>query len=142
LALSDWIDQQTVTCDSDKLDKYKRHLARCSVAGQDLGEWMASNGWTVPYRECKCEVVRSAANTAKAAKLGIWSGNFVMPWDWRAQQVKQTTAEPSAEQLQGRAHLPRAGEWYDATKIDESRGERWFCSEAETQAAGWRPAKP
>ncbi len=27
---------------------------------------------------------------------------------------------------------------YGATKIDESRGERWFCSEEEAKAAGWR----
>ena len=27
---------------------------------------------------------------------------------------------------------------YDQTKIDESKGERWFCTEAEARAAGWR----
>jgi endonuclease YncB( thermonuclease family) len=27
---------------------------------------------------------------------------------------------------------------YDKTVIDESKGERWFCSEAEAEAAGWR----
>lgn len=34
-------------------------------------------------------------------------------------------------------HLPGSAD-YDRTRIDESRGERWFCSEAEAQAAGWR----
>ena len=37
-------------------------------------------------------------------------------------------------------HLP-SNRYYDVTGIDESRGERWFCSEAEARAAGWRPAK-
>lgn len=37
-------------------------------------------------------------------------------------------------------HLPN-NRYYDETKIDESRGERWFCSESEAIAAGWRPAK-
>ena len=27
---------------------------------------------------------------------------------------------------------------YANTKIDESKGERWFCTEAEARAAGWR----
>jgi type II secretory pathway predicted ATPase ExeA len=27
---------------------------------------------------------------------------------------------------------------YDLTRIDESKGERWFCSEDEATAAGWR----
>lgn len=37
-------------------------------------------------------------------------------------------------------HLP-GGEWYDGTRIDAARGERWFCSEQEAQSAGWRPAR-
>jgi hypothetical protein len=34
-------------------------------------------------------------------------------------------------------HVP-GGEWYEKTKIDAQRGERWFCSEEEARAAGWR----
>lgn len=34
-------------------------------------------------------------------------------------------------------HVPGAAK-YDATKIDESKGERWFASEDEAKAAGWR----
>ena len=30
---------------------------------------------------------------------------------------------------------------YDRTVIDESKGERWFCDEADASAAGWRPAR-
>ncbi|MFZ5365730.1 MAG: thermonuclease family protein [Patescibacteria group bacterium] len=36
-------------------------------------------------------------------------------------------------------HLQTCGS-YAKTKIDESRGERWFCSEEEAKAAGWRKA--
>jgi len=83
LALSDWIGAQVVTCESDRLDRYGRHLARCAIDGSDVAEWLASNGWGVPYRDCKCEVVRAAAGRAEAAQRGIWSGSFIMPWDWR-----------------------------------------------------------
>ncbi|MBM4221264.1 MAG: thermonuclease family protein [Gammaproteobacteria bacterium] len=34
-------------------------------------------------------------------------------------------------------HVP-GSTWYADTRIDESKGERWFCSEEEAQAAGWR----
>jgi endonuclease YncB( thermonuclease family) len=34
-------------------------------------------------------------------------------------------------------HLP-GSDSYDRTKIDESKGERWFCTEEEARAAGWR----
>ncbi len=37
-------------------------------------------------------------------------------------------------------HLPGCGS-YDKTSIDESRGEKWFCSEDEAVSAGWRKAK-
>jgi len=30
---------------------------------------------------------------------------------------------------------------YAATKIDSSKGERWFCTAEEARAAGWRPAQ-
>lgn len=37
-------------------------------------------------------------------------------------------------------HVP-GGRWYDVTRIDRLRGERWFCSEAEARAAGWRRSR-
>jgi hypothetical protein len=33
------------------------------------------------------------------------------------------------------------GRFYDRTKIDEGAGERFFCSEDEAAAAGWRRSK-
>jgi len=36
-------------------------------------------------------------------------------------------------------HVP-GQEYYEATKISPQYGERWFCSEAEARAAGWRKA--
>jgi endonuclease YncB( thermonuclease family) len=83
LALSDWIGQRTVTCDTTQKDRYKRWLARCAVAGQDMAEWLASSGWAVPYRDCKCGVIRDAAHHARAAQLGIWGSAFTLPWEWR-----------------------------------------------------------
>jgi micrococcal nuclease len=37
-------------------------------------------------------------------------------------------------------HVP-GGYYYDDTVIDETKGERWFCTEAEAVAAGWRKSK-
>lgn len=34
-------------------------------------------------------------------------------------------------------HVP-GGSFYEQTVIDEAAGERWFCSEADAVAAGWR----
>ena len=37
-------------------------------------------------------------------------------------------------------HVP-GQRYYDNTQINESKGERWFCSEQEAVAAGWRKAR-
>jgi len=37
-------------------------------------------------------------------------------------------------------HMP-GQEHYARTVIRTGQGERWFCSEAEARAAGWRRAK-
>lgn len=37
-------------------------------------------------------------------------------------------------------HMPGQA-YYNETRISHSHGERWFCSEAEARAAGWRKAK-
>jgi hypothetical protein len=37
-------------------------------------------------------------------------------------------------------HVP-GQRYYDETRINRLYGERWFCSEAEARAAGWRRSK-
>ncbi|WP_416223073.1 succinoglycan biosynthesis protein exoi [Tianweitania sp.] len=37
-------------------------------------------------------------------------------------------------------HVP-GQKYYQQTMINPSYGERWFCSEAEARAAGWRKSK-
>lgn len=37
-------------------------------------------------------------------------------------------------------HVPGQRHYHE-TVIDESAGERWFCSEDEARAAGWRKSK-
>src|SRR5262245_47334531 len=45
LALSDFIGQRTATCGWSRLDADGRKLARCIVAGQDIGLWLIDQGW-------------------------------------------------------------------------------------------------
>lgn len=37
-------------------------------------------------------------------------------------------------------HVP-GQKYYPRTRISPEHGERWFCSEAEARAAGWRKSK-
>jgi hypothetical protein len=51
--------------------------------------------------------------------------------------IKGNVSRSASERIY---HLP-GQRYYDATRIDLLRGERWFCSEDEAIAAGWRRAK-
>ena len=84
---------------------------------------------------------------AKARKIGVWQGPAEAPWDFRHGEWRVAeTAAPKNCSIKGNIsshghiyHLPWSP-WYDRVSIDEARGERWFCSEADALAAGWRPA--
>ena len=84
-ALSDRIGRRAVHCVELDRDRHERIVAKCAVAGADLGEWMAANGWAVAYYLHSYEYSR-AEQRAKSARRGIWAGEFEMPWAWRKRQ--------------------------------------------------------
>ncbi len=81
-ALTDMIARRPVTCEDLGRDRYKRIIARCTVASEDLGAWMVSQGMALAYRRYSLDYVDEEAD-AQAARRGIWAGQFVEPWEWR-----------------------------------------------------------
>ncbi len=81
-ALADKINRRPVTCEDLGRDRYKRVIGRCTVAGEDLEEWLVSQGWALAYRRYSLDYVDEEAD-AQAARRGIWAGEFVKPWEWR-----------------------------------------------------------
>ena len=82
LALSDRIGRRSVICVARDTDRYGRTIAVCSQGGVDLNAWMVAEGWAVAYRQYSRDYVL-ADTEARSAGRNIWSGTFVMPWDWR-----------------------------------------------------------
>ena len=147
-ALTGKIARRLVTCEDLGRDRDERIIARCTVAGADLEEWMVVNGWAVAYRRFSLDYVDQEAD-ARAARRGIWAGEFVKPWEWRrGKRLVANDNEPDQCRIKGNIsrsgeriyHVP-GGQYYDRTRINLSKGERWFCSEAEAIAAGWRRSK-
>ncbi len=87
LALSDRIGRATVRCEPRDRDRYGRVVAVCFKGTEDLNRWMVATGWVVAYRKYSLDYVADEER-AKRAKIGIWSGSFEMPWDWRARGAK------------------------------------------------------
>jgi endonuclease YncB( thermonuclease family) len=59
-------------------DIYGRTLAKCSSDGADLGADIVRAGWAVSN-----DTYTSEAAEAQSQHLGIWSGTFAQPADWR-----------------------------------------------------------
>ena len=125
----------------------------CRHAGQDVNAWMVSQGLALAYRRYSRGYVGEEAS-ARDARLGMWRGDFVPPWDWRrgerlaGSRSAPTSAAGAKCRIKGNIgrdggriyHVP-GGQFYERTRIDTSRGERWFCTEAEARAAGWRRSR-
>ena len=147
-ALADKIGQQSVRCEEQNRDRYRRIVAKCFVRGQDLSEWLAHEGWAVTYVYFSYEFTRAEA-WAKSNRRGIWAGEFDYPWEWRKSKRRDATGDDASEcRIKGNIsrkgariyHVP-GGQYYARTRIEPKRGERWFCHEAEARSAGWRRSR-
>lgn len=104
------------------------------------------DGLVTAYQEYSQDYVL-AEKSAQLRQAGLWSGVMQSPAAFRAQSAPAPQTSPSSSCVikgnlsdAGRIyHLPHNRD-YDRTRINLEAGERWFCTEAEARAAGWRPA--
>ena len=80
--LKNKINNKLIICKWTNKDKYKRYIAECFKNKTNLNAWMVRNGYAVAYRKYSKKFV-SQEMFAKKEKLGLWSGSFMMPWDYR-----------------------------------------------------------
>ncbi|GLQ36241.1 succinoglycan biosynthesis protein [Amylibacter marinus] len=132
-------------CKTLDIDRYGRSLARCHVGRNDINAEMVSMGMAWAFVRYSQEYVPQEQD-AKRGKRGIWQGRATPAWEYRRQSWRN--AEITEEcPIKGNItesgkiyHMPWS-KWYNRTRISPSKGERWFCSEAEARAAGWRAAR-
>ncbi|MEM7213061.1 MAG: thermonuclease family protein [Pseudomonadota bacterium] len=144
-ALNRLIRGRPVVCVGAERDDYDRLIAECAVGDVSLNRELVRMGWAVAYEEYTDRYLADALEAQKAAR-GIWRGSFQRPHDFRALRWKvEAQVAPDGCPIKGNIsnrgkiyHTPWS-QYYTKTKITLSRGERWFCDEAEAQRAGWRP---
>jgi endonuclease YncB( thermonuclease family) len=148
-ALANIVGRTWVTCVERDKDRYGRIVAVCMVGGLrglDIGSMMVSEGWALAYRKYSKDYAEAEVIAREAGK-GLWRGRFVAPWEWRrGKRLELEEADVNRKcQIKGNIgkgdkrvyHVP-SGLYYSRTKVNEEKGERWFCSEGEAAAAGWR----
>ncbi|MBM9595081.1 thermonuclease family protein [Roseitranquillus sediminis] len=142
--LSRLIADRPVACTEREVDRYGRTIGDCHAGDVDLGAAMVADGFAWAYTQYS-EDYLPEQRAAEAEGIGIWQHSTQTPWDFRADRWARATLEaPDGCPIKGNVsgngqiyHTPWSP-WYSRTKIDPSKGERWFCDEAEATAAGWR----
>ena len=146
-AMRAMVEDRVVTCRNHGTDIYGRTIATCFVGGVDVDRQMVVLGLAWAYVKYSRVYVAEEA-VARVGRVGIWQGAATPAWEWRAQVWKaKAEVAPTGCAIKGNVntegshiyHMPWSP-WYDKVKIDGHPEKRWFCSEAEAQAAGWRPA--
>ncbi len=138
-----------VVCEARDRDRYGRVIAVCLADGQDINATLVEEGLAWAYLEYSDHYATHESN-ARSATAGIWQGDAQAPWDYRSDRWVRAAEAAPRPGCPIKGNINRDGEriyhtpwspWYERTRIDESRGQRWFCDEAEAQEAGWRPAR-
>ncbi len=145
--LAKLVEGRAVGCEPRGLDKYGRTLAVCYVDGSDINAHMVRQGYAWAFVKYSQSYVREEAQ-ARAEGLGIWQGEAQPAWEYRArrwaaaeQQAPEGCAIKGNVTKNGRIYHMPWSPWYGQIRIEPAKGKRWFCSEAEALAAGWRPVQ-
>lgn len=136
--------QAQVRCTGRDTDRYGRMVGTCAVEGSDLAAVLVAEGLAFANRKYSADYV-GLEDRARQARRGVWAGQAERPAEFRAaghmdQSPRGACAIKGNISAKGRLyHMPGARS-YRATQINAAKGERWFCTEAEARAAGWRKA--
>lgn len=66
-----------------KVLRYGRTVAVCRTEAGEINAAMVRRGWAVVYRRYAKGAYEAEEAAARAERLGIWSGRFTMPEDYR-----------------------------------------------------------
>lgn len=150
------VEGKTVQLEKDvsETDQYGRLLRYVYVDSVMINDVLVRRGFayavTFPPDVKYQEQFRQAQIEARENNRGLWAGCSLgtintpspIPATTRSNESNKDCAikgniSASDERIY---HMPGCGS-YDKTVIDETAQERWFCTEEEARAAGWRKAK-
>ena len=116
----------------------------CELDGKDLAAELVRQGFA--FAEGSLWSSYSAQQSeAQEAKAGLWAGEPERPDAWRDRLFADAAAgAPGGCPIKGRIQsgrrtylLPHSAD-YPRISIREERGDRWFCSAEEAEAAGFQ----
>lgn len=146
-ALSQTVRGRPLSCTASGTDSSGVTLARCIVGIEDVAAMMVRGGHVFSDGGL---LARYGAyeKEARAKRVGLWQGEAERPSDYRSKRWDEAKRKapsgcPIKGQVsaQGREYFTPWTAGYERVRVKEARGERWFCSETEAQAAGFKAAE-
>ena len=144
--LADKVRGKRITC--TRLGETQDGLvrARCEAGAEDLAKSLVAKGAVFAAGGLFASY-SSEEDQAKEKRVGLWAGDNARPDDYRAKRWDEAKKQaPEGCPIKGRVRsgnrvyvLPWSPS-YDTVRINTTKGERWFCTEDEAIAAGWRKA--
>ena len=142
-ALSRLVRSRAVTCELVGREDAGRSQAACRVGATDLAAELVGKGHV--FASQASATYAALETKAREGRSGIWRGSVERPAEYRAKRweaAKRAAPEgcPIKGSLtaEGRVYVLPWSREYERVKMRGGKGERWFCSEAEAEAAGWR----
>ena len=131
--------------DISETDKYGRLLRYVYVGDVFINELLVREGFAhassyppdIKYQNLFGEAQREAQGQNRGLWVGCGQNSSALQTNPDGCQIKGNLSFSTGEKIY---HMP-GQEYYDKTVIDQSKGERWFCTEEEAQKAGWRKSK-
>lgn len=138
--------------DVQKLDKYGRLLAYVFVDNLFVNEELVRQGfakiYTYPPDIKYTEKFIAAQKEAREKEVGLWAQSACT--GLTISSTLETSTQAPNQECTIKGNISSSGEkiyhvsgqrYYEKTKIEEHKGERWFCTEEEAVQAGWRKSK-
>jgi len=145
------VDGKTVGLEKDvsETDRYGRLLRYVWLEGRMVNAQLVEEGYatasTYPPDVRHADLFANLQAQARQAGRGLWGACATPGAPSPTAAAGAACDRPSIKGNISSAgekiyHVP-GGAFYEDTQIDEAKGERWFCTEAEAVAAGWRKSK-
>jgi len=76
-------------CEFVERDRYGRFVGDCYRAdGARVAAALVRNGWALDWRRYSKGAFADEQAIAQREHLGLWAGDFMPPWEWRAARRK------------------------------------------------------
>lgn len=145
-ALRRAVSVKDVRCEAKGKDSAGRETASCRAGDVDIAAQLVRQG--VVFAETGMLARYSTDETAaRTAKTGFWQGDVERPAEFRAKSweaAKKRAPEgcPIKGNVtgDGKVYVMPWSPGYRAARVQKSRGERWFCTEQDAVAAGFKLA--